>query len=248
MLSVHSVNKSYLIGGKWSKIRQQVLKDIRFQCAEGECLGIVGESGSGKSTLGRLLLGMERPDQGSILFDGKSVSDRKTRTGSMSVVFQDYKSSMNPFYSIEQVIREPLRRQKLTAREQDRKIDDLLSVVGLDRTFRKRYPHELSGGQAQRVCIARAISTEPRCLLLDEAISSLDATVQIQILHLLQHLKQTLRISYLFITHDIQAAAYLCDSMLFLHQGQVVEKIRTHQLKDVQSVYAQKLIHAMGTG
>lgn len=122
------------------------------------------------------------------------------------------------------------------------KIDVLLSQVGLDNSYRSRYPHELSGGEVQRVCIARAISTEPQCIVLDEAISSLDVSVQTQVLHVLKELKEIYQLTYIFITHDIQAAAYICDRVVIFREGRIEEMVPIQQLKTVKSEYARKLL------
>ncbi|MGO4184492.1 ABC transporter ATP-binding protein [Paenibacillus sp. MCAF9] len=243
MLKIDHVDKSYEKGGFFSKKKQKVLNDISFECGAGECLGIIGESGSGKSTLGRLLLGIEKPDRGSVLFDGKSVGDRKVRLGKISAVFQDYKSSINPFFTVEEAIMEPIKRYK----KKHSMVDTLLNQVGLHPSYRNKYPHELSGGEVQRVCIARAISTEPKCIVLDEAISSLDVSVQTQVLDLLKDLKKMYNMSYVFITHDIQAAAYICDRVLIFRDGQIEEIVRIEQLKDVKSEYAKKLLQMLIT-
>ncbi|MEC0272809.1 MULTISPECIES: ABC transporter ATP-binding protein [Peribacillus] len=242
MLKVDSVEKSYKSGGLFSNKRQKILNNISFECGSGECLGIIGESGSGKSTLGRLLIGIEKPDRGTVLFQGENVGDRKVRSGNISAVFQDYKSSINPFFTVEEAIMEPLKNKSKVKKEIQNRIDNLLNQVGLNPSYRKRYPHELSGGEVQRVCIARAISTEPKCILLDEAISSLDISVQIQVLELLKELKNLYNMSYLFITHDIQAAAYICDRVIIFRNGQIEEVIKIEQLKNVQSDYARKLL------
>ncbi|OAS82204.1 MULTISPECIES: ABC transporter ATP-binding protein [Metabacillus] len=247
MLKVDRVEKSYKKGGLFSTERQNVLKNVSFECKDGECLGIIGESGSGKSTLGRLIVGIEKPDRGTVLFEGKSVEDRRVRLGNISAVFQDYKSSINPFFTVEEAIMEPLNIQNNEKKEHQSKIDLLLNQVGLSSSYKEKYPHELSGGEVQRVCIARAISTEPKCVLLDEAISSLDVSVQTQVLELLIELKKIYNMSYIFITHDIQAAAYICDRVLIFRDGQIEEMIKIEQLKDVQSEYARKLLQALIT-
>ncbi|WFR64769.1 ABC transporter ATP-binding protein [Paenibacillus amylolyticus] len=245
MLEVEGIEKSYNQGGLFSKHRQQVLRQVTFECQQGECLGIIGESGSGKSTLARLMLGIERPDRGTILLDGKDVQDRRVRTGNLSAVFQNYTSSINPFLTVEAAILEPMQRQqKLRKKDQGNlaKVDLLLHQVGLDPAYRSKYPHELSGGEAQRVCIARAISTAPKYIVFDEAISSLDVSVQIQVLRLLKELKEMYKLSYVFITHDIQAAAYICDRVIIFREGQIEEMVAIERLKDVQSDYAKKLL------
>ncbi|MFK0525915.1 ABC transporter ATP-binding protein [Paenibacillus illinoisensis] len=244
MLNVDHVHKSYPLGGLFSGGRKSVLHDVSFECSRGECLGIIGESGSGKSTLGRLILGMERPDQGTISLEGKSVLNSKVRRGRISAVFQDYKSSINPFFTVEEAIMEPLRLQKKNpeGNSDSLKLDVLLSQVGLDSSYRTRYPHELSGGEVQRVCIARAISTEPQCIVLDEAISSLDVSVQTQVLHVLKELKEIYQLTYIFITHDIQAAAYICDRVVIFREGRIEEMVPIQQLRTVKSEYARKLL------
>ncbi|MGW8425194.1 ABC transporter ATP-binding protein [Peribacillus simplex] len=247
MLKVDSVEKSYKSGGLFSNKRQKILNNISFECGSGECLGIIGESGSGKSTLGRLLIGIEKPDRGTVLFQGENVGDRKVRSGNISAVFQDYKSSINPFFTVEEAIMEPLKIKSKVKKVIQNRIDNLLNQVGLNPSYRKRYPHELSGGEVQRVCIARAISTEPKCILLDEAISSLDVSVQVQVLELLKELKNLYNMSYVFITHDIQAAAYICDRVMIFKNGQIEEVIKIEQLKNVQSEYARKLLDKLIT-
>ncbi|EJL27922.1 ABC-type dipeptide/oligopeptide/nickel transport system, ATPase component [Brevibacillus sp. BC25] len=242
LLSIECVEKSYRKGGLFSREREHVLKNISFECKSGECLGIIGESGSGKSTLGRLLLGIEKPDRGTILFEGKKVEDRKVRAGNISAVFQDYTSSINPFYTVEEAIREPLQMKREARVDALSEIDHLFYQVGLDPSYRKKYPHELSGGEVQRVCIARAVSTEPKCILFDEAISSLDGSVQMQVLELLKNLRKRYDMSYIFITHDIQAAAYLCDRIMIIRNGEIEEIVKVDQLKDVQSGYTKKLL------
>ncbi|EOP91363.1 hypothetical protein IGM_02009 [Bacillus cereus HuB4-4] len=245
MIRVDSVEKSYEKGGLFSRERQKVLKKVSFECSSGECLGIIGESGSGKSTLGRLILGIEKPDCGTVLFEGKNIVNRAVRRGNICAVFQDYTSSINPFFTVEEAIMEPLKTQKKDLIEYQIKIDILLNQVGLNTSYRKKYPHQLSGGEIQRVCIARAISTEPKCILFDEAISSLDVYVQKQVLELLKELRKIYNMSYIFITHDIQAAAYICNRIIIFKDGQIEEIALIEQLKDVRSEYARKLLQML---
>ncbi len=247
LLSVNGVAISYRQGRLFSGARRQVLENVSFELRQGECLGIIGESGSGKSTLGRLLLGIERPDKGTVLFEGKPVADRSARMGDISAVFQDYTSSINPFRTVEQAIREPLRLKRIEGAEADGKIDQLLVQAGLDPSYRPKYPHELSGGEAQRVCIARAVATEPKCLVLDEAISSLDGSVQVQVLELLKRLRRIYGMGAIFITHDIQAAAYICDRVMIIRGGRIEETVDVGELRNVQSAYARQLLQAVIT-
>ena len=162
----------------------------------------------------------------------------------MSVVFQDYTSSANPNFTIKEVISEPLialgRKKDI-----DEAVDNLLQKVGLSTELKDRYPHELSGGQMQRVCIARAISTNPKFIVLDEAISALDVSIQTQVLNLLKDLKKDLNMTYFFIAHDLQAVANLCDQVLFLHKGNIVENINVSQLAYVKNDYAKRLLDSV---
>ncbi|WP_058910924.1 ABC transporter ATP-binding protein [Entomohabitans teleogrylli] len=213
--------------------RIQALDDVSFCVARGACLGIVGASGSGKSTLGRILLGLERPTHGEVSLGGRAYRRRRLTggsvwraPGSVSAVFQDYRSSVNPGMTVEQIVAEPLwLGERPPAGEQSRRIAGLLEQVGLDTTLRARYPHQLSGGQLQRVCIARAIACQPDFIVLDEAVNALDMRVQRQILDLLASLRQRLNLTLLFISHDITAVTYLCQQVIFMDQGRVIERV-----------------------
>ena len=243
LLEVKNVYKSYSKIDKKDKL--QVLKGISFNIKEGECVGLIGESGSGKGTLSRLILGLEKFESGEINIEGKPAKKWiKENKGKMSVVFQDYTSSANPNFTIKEVISEPLialgRKKDI-----DEAVDNLLQKVGLSTELRDRYPHELSGGQMQRVCIARAISTNPKFIVLDEAISALDVSIQTQVLNLLKDLKKDLNMTYFFIAHDLQAVANLCDQVLFLHKGNIVENINVSQLAYVKNDYAKRLLDSV---
>ncbi|MDO4267074.1 MAG: dipeptide/oligopeptide/nickel ABC transporter ATP-binding protein [Eubacteriales bacterium] len=234
--------------------RVPVLKDISLRIPEGQCLGILGESGSGKSTLGRVLCGLLKPDQGEVTVDGLSVygskQGKKLLRNKLSVVFQDYTTSANPRFRVQDVLMEGIRaaerKNGKTERIQER-LEQLLEQVGLDSSYLKRFPHELSGGQLQRVCIARAVACEPEVILFDEAISSLDAHTQVQIMDLLQELKEKLKLTYVFITHDLTSVTYLCDEVLFLYKGRVTEHLPVERLAETKDEYAKKLLKAIIT-
>ena len=149
VLKVENVHKSYRVGGLFSGKRRRILEGVSFECGSGECLGIIGESGSGKSTLGRLILGIEKPDLGHVLFEGNHVIHRHVRFGNISAVFQDYTSSINPFFTVEQAIMEPLTARRPLKDDHRAKIDLLLNQVGLDASYKTKYAHELSGGEAR---------------------------------------------------------------------------------------------------
>ena len=244
LLEIQNVRKSFAgKNGLFCSKKQQVLQGVSLSLFERECLGLVGESGSGKSTLGRIVLGLEKPDSGRIVFAEHIAA--LPRVKRMSVVFQDYNSSVNPRLLVRETIAEPLRNSGLSKSERQERVVDLLDEVGLPAAFLDRYPHQLSGGQLQRVCIARAIAPNPRFILLDEAVSSLDVSIQVQILDLLLALKNTHEVSLLFITHDITVAAYMCDRLLFFRDGEVVEEIsEMEKLGDVQNEYARQLLGA----
>lgn len=250
MLEVKNIYKNYrtsLFGSadSFEKADPSILKGVSFQMGAGEWVGLVGESGSGKSTLSRLILGLEKPDCGEIWLEGKKVSTWiKENKGQMSVVFQDYQSSVNPAFQVKDIINEPLQALKQHIHV-DETVESLMEKVALPRHLADRYPHELSGGQLQRVCIARAISSKPKWIVMDEAISSLDVSVQTQILELLDQLKKELNMACLFIAHDLQTVAYLCDQVMFLHEGTIVEQVETSNLAYVKSDYAKRLLDSV---
>lgn len=238
----------------FGKERQQVIKNVSLSLKKGECLGIIGESGSGKSTLGKTLIGLLKPDSGNIIFDGVDMynatkEEKRKIQQKISIVFQDYTSSANPRFLVKDIIGESLRvlERKLGKKiDKVSKIKELLEIVGLNEGFMNRYPHELSGGQLQRVCIARAVATEPQFILLDEAISSLDASTQTQVMDLLKNLQNKYKLSYIFITHDLPSVTYMCDKVLFFHDGEIVEKVEDiYELSKVKSFYAKKLLNSI---
>lgn len=231
LLQVNEVTHSY--GSRTFFNRKdsskKVLSDISLSIEEGTCLGMLGTSGAGKSTLGKVILGLERPQYGQVLFQGYDIytADKQTRQNirrDLQAVFQDSYSSVNPRMTAEQIIAEPLENyEKLTAAEQRRTIVELLERVGLSEADLKKYPHQFSGGQLQRINIARAISLKPKLIVLDESVSSLDMVNQTLILELLRELKEDFGLSYLFITHDIKAAYMISDTLGVLEKGELVE-------------------------
>lgn len=232
--------------------RQQVLFDVSLTVKEGTCLGILGESGSGKSTMGRVLCGLLKPDSGEAVLDGVSVyasrAGRRNLQNKLSIVFQDYTTSANPRFRIRDIIGEGLTvQERREGKKPDRKTETsrLLELVGLPADFADRFPHELSGGQLQRVCIARAVACKPEIILFDEAISSLDAHTQVQVMDLLRELKARLGLTYIFITHDLTSITYLCDDVLFLYQGRVTEHLPVERISETKDEYARKLLESI---
>lgn len=235
----------------FGKKRQQVLKNVNVELFENECLGIIGESGSGKSTLGKVLTGLLKPDSGIVSIGGiplytKLGREEKERLRNQSsIVFQDYSSSVNSRFKVKNIIMESLRIKEKDNNNNQR-IIELLEQVGLDETYINRYPHELSGGQLQRVCIARAVALKPKYILLDEAISSLDVSTQTQVMDLLIKLKDEYKLSYIFITHDLTAVTYLCNKVLFVHNGEIVEKVNDIlEIRNIKNEYAKKLLNSV---
>ena len=202
---------------------QTVLQDVSLTLEAGTCLGLLGRSGAGKSTLGRILLGLERPKEGQVLFEGQDIYQNLSSRQDIQVVFQDSFAAVNPKLTAGQIIAEPLTNfLRLTPDALEERLITLLEQVGLAEADLTKYPHQFSGGQLQRICIARAIATNPKLIILDEAVSSLDMVNKALILDLLRNLKETLGLAYVFITHDVQAAQALSDRFVILDQGQLV--------------------------
>lgn len=249
LFEVNGIIKSYKEKGLFKKKIKKVLNDVSFSLKKGECLGIIGESGSGKSTLGRLLIGLEKPDSGEIKFQDKDIHKEANQISrkELSIVFQDYFSSVNPRFKVADIIAEPLKlNTNLSSSDLRKELEKLIVDVGLKVEFLDRYAHELSGGQLQRVCIARAISTKPKFIMLDEAVSSLDISTQVEILNLLQELKKSYSLSYIFVTHDLLTLTYICDSVIFFKEGRIVEKVDSlEKLCEVKDDYSKALLDAV---
>ena len=206
------------------------LSDVGLDVFSGECVGIVGQSGSGKSTLGACIAGLLEPTAGKISFDGRDVArpgvkSSIPRVRGVQIVFQDPYSSLNPRRTVGSVLSELLRVHDLCPRrEVERRVAGLLTTVGLRPEVRGRRPRQLSGGQRQRVAIARALALEPRLVVADEIVSALDASVQAQILNLLMDLQEQLDVAVVFISHDFTVVRQLCDRIIVMHRGVVVEQ------------------------
>lgn len=208
-----------------------VVNDVSFRLGHGETLGIVGESGSGKTTVARMALALERPDQGEVTLEGSpwtaaTEKERRQRRSDISVIYQDPLSSFDPRWTIERVIDDALARRSgnpLDRASRQSEVSELLDLVGLSPNFRTGRPLELSGGQRQRVAIARAIAPRPKIIVCDEPVAALDVSIQAQILDLLGDLKSHLRVSYLFISHDLGVVHHLSDRVLVMHHGVAVE-------------------------
>ena len=236
VLEVNHLNVWYRGGSGLRRQRTQILHDISFTLYRGEILGLVGESGSGKSTLARAILGMERDTAGTV----------RHYTKRPQMVFQDPAGSLNPSFTVAQALAEPLRIYgKYDKAGIERRVRDIMALVGLDEEYYGRYPHELSGGQKQRVCIGTAMIQKPGLIIADEAVSALDVTIQAQILHLIARLRQEFGISYLFISHDLNVVYEICDRCLVMKDGRIVEQGTVDEVYDhPQADYTKQLLKA----
>lgn len=226
LISLEHVSKFYPMG---KKRRLSALRDVCLSIGRGETLGIVGESGSGKSTLARIVMGIERPDSGAVLYRGAPVASygRKGRLSyakNAQIIFQDSSASLDPRMMVEAIISEGMEIQRVPDREgRKKRTYEMLAMVGLLEEHGKRYPHEFSGGQRQRICIARALAVMPEFLVCDEPISALDVSVQSHIMNLLMDLKERFGLTYLFIAHNLNMVNYLSDRIAVMYLGELVE-------------------------
>ncbi|MBL8326087.1 MAG: ABC transporter ATP-binding protein [Rubrivivax sp.] len=236
----------------WSPAPEvQALDDVSFELAAGCSLGIVGESGSGKSTLARLVMALEPPSAGHVWLDGENVHAldaaalRRARN-KLQMVFQDPYGSLDPRRTVLQTVAEPLAVLHGAGRlEQREKASEALDAVGLRPTDLTKYPHEFSGGQRQRIAIARALITRPRLIVADEPVSALDVSVQAQVLNLMQDLQERYGLAYLFISHDLAVVDLVCDEVLVLQHGRVVERGNPDRLfRAPEHPYTQRLLAA----
>lgn len=226
-----------------------VIDDISFCVDKGEVLGVIGESGSGKTTLARIILGLLRPESGRILFEGKDVfgkqgKELKDFRKAAQMIFQDPVSSLDPRMKVGDIIKEPLivHGAKNNA-VLDGEVIRLLRLVGLDAHYRSRFPHEISGGEAQRVALAKAISLGPRLLIADEAVSSMDEDIQSQIINLIMELKKKLALTVVFIAHDLILSRKICDRICVMKNGRIIETNKTRDLfNNPKEPYTKQLL------
>ncbi|WP_201837696.1 ATP-binding cassette domain-containing protein [Microvirga zambiensis] len=248
LLSARDLTKVFHTGGQDFRAVDGVSLDVK----PGKVLGIVGESGSGKSTVARMVMRLIEPSSGQIMFEGENLTAksgealRQTRRH-MQIVFQNPHSALNPRDTIGSAIAEPfLVQTRIRGAELERRVEALLDIISLPKAFKYRYPHELSGGQKQRVCIARAVALEPRLLVLDEPTSALDVSVQAQILMFLQDLRVRLNLTYLFISHNLAVVRHLCDDVIVMSKGRIVESGSTDAVfKSPREAYTRKLIDSV---
>ncbi|MCW5632474.1 MAG: ABC transporter ATP-binding protein [Rubrivivax sp.] len=229
----------------------QALDDVSFTLAAGRSLGIVGESGSGKSTLARLVMALEAPSTGRVLLEGTDLqaldaAALRAERAKLQMVFQDPYGSLDPRRTVLQTVSEPLAvLHGAAAAERRERAVEVLEAVGLRASDLGKYPHEFSGGQRQRIAIARALITRPRLIVADEPVSALDVSVQAQVLNLMQDLQERFGLAYLFISHDLAVVDLVCDEVLVLEQGRVVERGDPDRLfRAPEHPYTQRLLAA----
>lgn len=231
LLVVEDLKVHYPIGKTLLKpgVTLRALDGVSFTVNKGEVVGLVGESGSGKTTLGRAVLRLVEPTSGRVQLEGKEVTtlppaDLKALRSKMQIIFQDPYASLNPRMSVGQTLGEALMLHKIgTRKDREQRVGDLLEKVGLPRSAAARFPHEFSGGQRQRIGIARALAVNPEFIVADEPVSALDVSIQAQIINLLQDLRRELGLSLLFIGHDLSVIEFLCDRVIVLYLGRVME-------------------------
>ena len=229
---VRDLEKDFASGGGWRRASRVVraVRGVSFEIAPGATLGLVGESGSGKSTTGRLVTRLLDPTAGTVLFDGQDITRlrgdalRTARAG-FQTIFQDPYGSLDPRHTVSSAIAEPLQAHGRGSRQERReRVEELLTLVGLPVGYATRLPHQLSGGQRQRVAIARALAVHPRLVVCDEPVSSLDVSVQAQVIELLLDLQRRLGLTYLFVSHDLALVRHVSDEIAVMYLGRIVER------------------------
>jgi oligopeptide/dipeptide ABC transporter ATP-binding protein len=255
LLSVLDVKRYYEVRRSVFSVEKEIIKavdGVSFALDAGQTLGVVGESGSGKSTLARCLMFLERPDSGRIIFDGVDLMTanlaeiRKLRR-KLQIIFQDPYSSLNPRMTVRDIIAEPIRFHHIVKGQEalNERVVDVLKSVGINDDFLKKYPHEMSGGQRQRVAIGRALATEPALVIADEPVSSLDVSIQAQIINLFIDIREKLNIAMIFVSHDLNIVRFISDTILVLYKGKIVEMGERDQVfLSPQHPYTKMLIDA----
>ncbi len=252
ILSINSLSKNYELGSAFSRGKDVVhaVEDINLEIVEGETLGIVGESGCGKSTLGRMIVRLEEPTTGEIIFEGEDLaklSNKNLRSvrKRLQMIFQDPYASLNPRRQIGKIVEEPLRIHGVGKQEREKIAKDLLRRVGLDLEAYEKYPHEFSGGQRQRVVIARALALNPRLVVADEPVSALDVSIQAQVLNLFKDLQKEFNLTYIFIAHDLGVVRHVSDRIAVMYLGKLVELAPADDLYDAPAhPYTKALLSA----
>lgn len=225
---------------------------VDFTIEKGKTYGLVGESGSGKSTTGKAIVGLEKVTSGQIVYEGQDVTKRSVRKATkynkdVQMIFQDSMSSLNPKKRVLDIIAEPIRNfERLSDMEEKKKVQSLLDIVGMPTDALYKYPHEFSGGQRQRLGVARAVATSPKLIVADEPVSALDLSVQAQVLNFMKNIQEEYGLSYLFISHDLGVVKYMCDNIAIMNKGRFVEiGTREDIYTNPQHIYTKRLLSAI---
>lgn len=256
LLSVENLKMHFSMRAKRPFSPKPILRavdGVSFEVKKGETLGLVGESGCGKSTLGRTIIQLYQPTAGTVTFDGSVIlkngvcQNSKKVKQDMQMIFQDPYSSLNPRMTVESIVAEPLRTYKrLEGLALRKRVQELLEIVGMNPRYIRRYPHEFSGGQCQRIGIARALALNPKLIIADEPISALDVSIQAQILNLMENLQKELGLTYIFIAHDLAAVKHISDRIAVMYLGKMVEIADSKEiLQNPKHPYTKALISAI---
>ena len=252
ILSVKNISKIYESsgGGFGRKNKVSALDGVSFNLAQGETLGIVGESGCGKSTLGRIISRLDSPTSGEIIYKGNDIAKQSLAAmrplrKEIQFIFQDPYASLNPRRQIGAIIEEPMRIHGVSKDERRARAHELLEKVGLDKNSYEKYPHEFSGGQRQRVVIARALTLKPELIIADEPVSALDVSIQAQVLNLFKELQDEMKLTYVFVAHDLGVVRHISDRIAVMYLGKIVELGSVEEIyKNPQHPYTKALLSA----
>jgi peptide/nickel transport system ATP-binding protein len=248
-LKVHFPIKGGVFGRTVGHVK--AVDGVSFSLEKGKTYGLVGESGSGKTTTGRAIIGLNNITSGNVMFDGKEITNmRRAKSDArknIQMIFQDPYSSLNPKKRVLDIVSEPLRNfENLTRKEERKRVQELLELVGLSPESILKYPHEFSGGQRQRIGIARAIALKPKLIIADEPVSALDVSVQAQVLNFMKEIQKELDLTYLFISHDLGVIKHMCDEIGIMYKGRYVEEGTADDIfNDPQHIYTKRLVAAI---
>ncbi|MFJ8513023.1 ATP-binding cassette domain-containing protein [Lysinibacillus xylanilyticus] len=254
-MQINDLNVHYPIrGGFFNTVIDKVyaVDGVTMEFEKGKTYGLVGESGSGKSTTGKAIIGLEKITSGQIFYEGEDVTNQRRDRNSaynkdIQMIFQDSHSSMNPRKRVLDILAEPIRNfMKLSDQEERKRIKELLAIVGMSEDVLLKYPHEFSGGQKQRLGIARAVACNPKMIIADEPVSALDLSVQAQVLNFMKDIQNEYGLTYLFISHDLGVVKHMCDHISIMYKGRFVETGTRHDIyRNPQHIYTNRLLSAI---